>query len=104
MDFCYDLATEWYNWQKLPFVFAVFAVNKNLSDETRNQIQDSIKQSLEKGLNNLEAISSQHGKMLGYTSHETKEYLEGFNYTLGVPEHSAIKQFRILLEQNEIKI
>jgi chorismate dehydratase len=93
-NFCYDLATEWYNWQKLPFVFAVFAVNKYLSSETRNLIQDSIKQSLDKGIDNLEVISSQHGKMLGYTSKETKEYLEGFNYRLGEREIKAISVFK----------
>jgi predicted solute-binding protein len=92
--FCYDLAAEWYSWQKLPFVFAVFAVNKSLSDEIKNQIQDSIKQSLEKGLNNLEIISSQHGKMLGYTPKETKEYLEGFNFHLGDGELEAIRVFK----------
>ncbi len=94
MDFCYDLATEWYNWQKLPFVFAVFAVNKNLPQERRDLIQDSIKQSLDKGIDNLEVISLQHGKMLGYTSKETKEYLEGFNYVLGEREREAIERFK----------
>jgi aminodeoxyfutalosine synthase len=93
-NFCYDLATEWYNWQKLPFVFAVFAVSRNLSEETRNQIQDSIKQSLEKGLDNLEIISSQHGKMLGYSPKETKAYLEGFNYNLSDRELEAISMFK----------
>lgn len=93
-SFCYDLATEWYNWQKLPFVFAVFAVNKNLSDETRNLIQDSVKLSLAKGIDNLEAISSQHGKMLGYTPKGTKEYLEGFNFHLGDGELEAIRVFK----------
>lgn len=101
MDFCYDLATEWYNWQKLPFVFAVFAVNKNLSSETRNLIQGSIQESLSKGLDNLEAISSHHGRMLGYTSKETKEYLEGFNYTLGEREHKAIEVFRNMVAKLE---
>ncbi len=102
-EFRYDLATEWYNWQKLPFVFAVFAVNKNLSSETRNLIQDSIQQSLAKGIDNLEAISSHHGRMLGYTSKETKEYLEGFNYTLGEREHKAIEVFREMVAKLEQK-
>lgn len=97
MDFCYDLATEWYNWQKLPFVFAVFAVNKNLSQERRDLIQDYINQSLHKGIDNLEIISRQHGKMLGYTSKETKEYLEGFNYFLGEREREAIEVFRSIV-------
>ncbi|MDP2209630.1 MAG: menaquinone biosynthesis protein [Bacteroidota bacterium] len=93
-EFRYDLATEWFDWQKLPFVFAVFAVSKGLSQDLKNLIQHSIKESLTKGKNNLEVIGSNHGRTLGYTSKETKEYLEGFNYVLGEREREAIEVFR----------
>ncbi len=88
----YDLAQEWYNWQKLPFVFAVWVVNKKFTN--RDKFIDEIKKSLSKGLNNLEMIGKQHGEELGLSITETKEYLEGFNYELGENEKEAIKVFK----------
>ena len=35
-DLVYDLAHEWYEWQKLPFVFAVWAVQKRSLPERTN--------------------------------------------------------------------
>lgn len=96
--YCYDLAAEWYDWQKLPFVFAVFAIKKNLSDDTKKLIQNSVETSLVNGLANLETISSQHGNMLGYNPKETKEYLEGFNFYLGERETEAIGVFKRMID------
>ncbi len=100
-NFKYDLATEWFDWQKLPFVFAVFVVRKSLSVELKNQIINSIENSLQKGLNNLDIIGAKDGKKLGLTPQETKEYLEGFNYVLGEREREAMEVFREMVAKLE---
>ncbi len=103
-ELVFDLAKEWYDWQKLPFVFAVWACKKTLSDERKRELKNMIGSSLNKSENELGNIDSTHGKQIGLSFNETKEYLEGFNYWLGEREREAMTQFRKYLERKEIKI
>ncbi|MEE9225208.1 MAG: aminofutalosine synthase MqnE [Bacteroidota bacterium] len=47
-ELVFDLAKEWYEWQKLPFVFAVWAVKKSLPAETKVELAQIIETSLAK--------------------------------------------------------
>ena len=96
-ELVYDLATEWYEWQKLPFVFALWAVRKSLPDEKRDELSSLIQSSLRKGELDLEGIGAGHAKRIGWNSREATEYLEGFNYHLGERERQAIDVFGELL-------
>lgn len=98
-DLVFDLAKEWYEWQKLPFVFAVWAHKKNLSPDKKEELQQIILQSLEKGENQLESIGTLHGKMITVSPSETSEYLQGFNYRLGEREKEAMIIFKKLIEE-----
>ena len=100
-ELVYDLATEWYEWQKLPFVFALWAVRKAVGQETRNELSTLIQGALKKGEMDLERISASHAKRIGWTSKEATEYLEGFNYHLGERERQAIDLFEGLLASLE---
>jgi aminodeoxyfutalosine synthase len=100
-ELVYDLATEWYEWQKLPFVFALWAVQKAVGQETRNELSTLIQGALKKGEMDLERISASHAKRIGWTSKEATEYLEGFNYHLGERERQAIDLFEGLLASLE---
>jgi len=103
-ELVFDLAKEWYDWQKLPFVFAVWACRKSLNDERKNELKKIISASLEKSEIDLSSIGEGHGKRIGLTQNETKEYLEGFNYRLGEREHEAIRMFRRLIKEINIKV
>lgn len=92
-ELVFDLATEWYDWQKLPFVFAVWAIRSSLPIETLEELSALIQQSLKKGELDLEGVSAAHAKRIGLTSEEATEYLEGFNYHLGERERDAIDVF-----------
>jgi len=92
-ELVYDLATEWYDWQKLPFVFAVWAIRSSLPVETLEELSSLIQQSLKKGELDLQGVSAMHAKRIGLTSEEATEYLEGFNYHLGEREREAIDVF-----------
>jgi predicted solute-binding protein len=98
-DLVFDLAKEWYDWQKLPFVFAVWANKKTLSAEKKEELHQIILQSLQKGENQLETIGVLHGTMITLTPAETSEYLQGFNYHIGEREKEAMNIFKKLIEE-----
>ncbi|MBI4418146.1 MAG: aminofutalosine synthase MqnE, partial [Ignavibacteriales bacterium] len=48
-ELIYDLAREWYEWQKLPFVFAVWAIRKGMRPEVTAELTGLVQRSLEEG-------------------------------------------------------
>ncbi|MBP9212749.1 MAG: aminofutalosine synthase MqnE [Bacteroidetes bacterium] len=101
-DLVFDLAKEWYDWQKMPFVFAVWAHKKSMGTETAAELQEIIQQSLERGEHHLDTIGAVHGAAIDLTATETSEYLQGFNYRLGERERAAINIFKKLVEEVEV--
>jgi aminodeoxyfutalosine synthase len=93
-ELVYDLAAEWYNWQKLPFVFAVWAVQRELSAERKRLLTESIGAALEAGRVDFVKIAGAHGRRIGLTDRETHDFLAGFNFHLGEREWDAIRLFR----------
>jgi len=98
-EIVYDLAKEWYDWKKLPFVFAVWAVKKSLPLEMKQELSEIIERSLNQSDGCLGEIGELAGKRIGLTVGEVEEYLEGFNYRLGEREHEAMREFRKLVEE-----
>ncbi len=96
-ELVYDLAREWYEWQKLPFVFAVWAQRRSLEPAAREELNALLARSLEAVGGDFAAVAGRHGRRIGLTDAETQEYLSGFNYTLGEREREAIRVFRSLL-------
>ena len=93
-ELVFDLAKEWYDWKKLPFVFAVWAYKNSISLEKKNELEEILKNSLQQGETNLENIGSLHAQHIHLTPKEAKEYLEGFNYRLGEREKESMKIFK----------
>ena len=100
-ELVFDLATEWYDWQKLPFVFAVWAVRSAFAPEKREELTSLIQMALAKGESDLESISVSHAKRINWNSDEATEYLEGFNYHVGEREREAMSTFERLLSSLE---
>ena len=98
-ELVFDLAKEWYEWQKLPFVFAVWALKKELEPDRKSELKQLLEAALEKGESRLESVGALHGKLIGLTSAEVREYLEGFNYRLGDRERAAMEVFRKLFQE-----
>jgi aminodeoxyfutalosine synthase len=102
-ELVFDLAREWYDWQKLPFVFAVWAVARNVPQEDKEQLRLSVQRSLEYSESDPGTVGLLHGRTIGLTESETLEYLQGFNYRLGDREREAIMAFdRLQREVEEI--
>ena len=100
-ELVYDLAKEWYDWQKLPFVFAVWAQKRSLPEADKRTLSRILGDSLDSCEGNFIPSSGAHGRRIGLTDAETQEYLEGFNYRLGEREREAMVVFRKLLAEIE---
>lgn len=100
-EIAYDLATEWYEWQKLPFVFAVWAVRKTLAPDLKDELTSLLGTSLQKAEGDFAAVGIRHAKWLGLTAEETSEYLAAFTYRIGERERVAMQTFRTFLEETE---
>lgn len=102
-ELAYDLATEWYQWQKLPFVFAIWAVKKSMPQAQKEELTSMIALSLEKAEEDFSIVGMLHGGNVGLTPSETSEYLGAFNYRLGERERRAMNVFRALLAELEVE-
>jgi aminodeoxyfutalosine synthase len=103
-ELVFDLAREWYDWQKLPFVFAAWAVRKGVPDNEKEFLKRALQRSLDSSESDLAGVGGPHGRSIGLTDEETQEYLEGFNFRLGDREREAMATFeKLLLEVEEIE-
>ncbi len=100
-ELVYDLAKEWYDWQKLPFVFAVWAMKKSLADSTKSDLKEILSASLAKSEEQFASLGELHGRQISLTTEETHDYLAGFNYKLGERERAAMMKFRELVVEIE---
>ncbi len=96
-ELIYDLATEWYEWKKLPFIFAVWAVRKGISPDQKKELCSVLQDSLEDAEADYGRIGHRHASRIQLSLEESVEYLEGFNYRLGERERVSIEEFRKLL-------
>jgi aminodeoxyfutalosine synthase len=93
-EIVYDLATEWYEWKNLPFVFAIWAVQNSMPAKQKNELVGIIEQSLASAEEDYAAVGQAHAKRINLTIDESVEYLEGFNFRVGErTERAAIELF-----------
>lgn len=97
-----DLATAWWEWQKLPFVFAAWAVRTTLPRRERERLSGFLAGSLAVGVEHLgEIATAAAGERLG-TQDELAAYLRNFAYRLGKSERAGLQRFRDLLAEHDI--
>lgn len=88
-----DLAFEWWLWQHLPAVFAVWAVRKDVSAAEKQRLSRQLQMQLAANLGRLEALAAESAPSLGMAPGDVKAYLENFTYRFSAPEEEAIKRF-----------
>lgn len=101
-----DLATLWYDFTSLPFVFALWLVRNEYADNNSDLVSKIHYKQLESvtaGLDSLEEIYSMDSKSLSLS--QFKNFLENvMNYQMSPFELSAMKRFsQDLLELNLVK-
>lgn len=98
----YDLAFEWWMWQHLPCVFAVWAIRTAGSVQERKGFEAALAKSLVMNLGQLETIAQEGSERLGVPSAELQVYLERFIYRLGPDEEAAISRFATLANEHHL--
>lgn len=93
-ELVFDLAREWYEWKKMPFVFAIWAVQKDETPDFKNELSRTIGASLQQAEGKLANIGKPHAIRLGLKPEIIEEYLAGFTYRLGEREREAMEEFR----------
>jgi len=95
----YDLATEWWNWTGLPFVFALWAVRRSLPEETKGELAELLERSFVLGMSQLDQIAAEFAGELGGRE-VLASYLRNFHYRLGAEEMKGFEEFRRLTREN----
>ncbi len=98
-DHRYDLASQWWLWKKLPFVFALWVIRRSLPEQTKREFAELLQRSFSKGMNELDEMANRHAGELG-TPAELVSYLENFHYRLGEDEMQGLNEFKRLAMQN----
>jgi aminodeoxyfutalosine synthase len=94
----FDLAEEWCAWKELPFVFAVWAVRRDVNPETKLEIIRSLEKSLSESVGHYSEIGREHGEKLGMDEAAVDRYLQTFRYRFGIDEHAAMAEFEMEFE------
>jgi len=97
-----DLAIEWWLWQHLPFVFAVWAVRKDLPGEEKKRLERSLSGALGVNQRQLDAIAREASERLAIPAQELQDYLAGFIYRLSQPEEDGIARFTELVYEHHL--
>ena len=97
-----SVAFEWWLWQHLPFVFAVWAIRKDAGAEEKKHLETALTRSL--GLNGrqLDAVAAERAADLGVPADELAAYLAGFIYRLGPQEEEGLARFKELVHEHRL--
>ncbi len=91
-----DLGADWLEWTGLSFVYAVWAVRRELAPATRAELGRFLEASLAAGLADLAAVARQQSEP-GWSVAEMEAYLRRFHYRLGPEDLAGLERFEALL-------
>lgn len=97
-----DVGFEWWLWQHLPFVFAVWAIRKDAAADEKKALEVAITKALARNLGQLDAIGQECAAPMGMPAEEIQRYLSGFIYRFSRPEEEGISQFRRLVNEHRL--
>lgn len=97
-----DLAAEWWSWQALPFVFAVWAVRSGVARRNRERFAGFMTGSLAIGVERIDEIAAACADGMG-DADTLRAYLNHFVYRLGAEERAGLERFRDLLAEKDIQ-
>jgi len=100
-SYSYDLASEWWRWKKLPFVFALWVIKRTVPADEKGAFRELLERSFTQGMSELDAIAARHAGELG-TAEELSSYLRNFHYRLGAEEKRGLEEFRRLVRDHRL--
>ncbi|HEY7696947.1 MAG TPA: MqnA/MqnD/SBP family protein, partial [Vicinamibacteria bacterium] len=89
----YDLASEWWVWTGLPFVFALWTIRRSLPSNVKERFGDLLSRSFELGMSQVDEIAAEFAGELG-PPEDLASYLRNFHYRLGPEEMQGLEEFR----------
>ena len=95
-----DVSFEWWLWQHLSTVFAVWVVRKDCASEDKQRLLRVLQHQVAVNLPQREQLAAARAEQLGLPAKELSEYLSRFLYRFSEPEESAITQFEKLAHAN----
>ena len=96
----YDLGEEWFNWTRLPFVFARWVARNDVDSKTLAVLEDTLYVGLEDGVDTLYHTSEPRENLL-MLPRDIVDYVQGIRYYIGMSEQKSMRIFREYLGQLE---
>jgi chorismate dehydratase len=97
----YDLASEWWAWTGLPFVFALWCIRRSLPENVKLRFSELLSRSYEVGMSQVDDIAAEFAGELGRPE-ELASYLRNFRYRLGPEEMRGLAEFRRLVFERDL--
>ena len=97
-----DLGFEWWMWQHVPLVFAVWAVRKDAEIKIKRDLERSLSRTLGINQKRFPEIAQEYSKTLGVPAQELERYLSNFIYRLSQPEEEGITRFKALVHEHHL--
>lgn len=95
-----DLSQAWWEWKKLPFVFALWVVKRSLPLEEKKVLAMRLEDALYEGLKEIPAIAAERAADLGLPAATLETYLRHFRYRFGPDDWAGMDEFRRLLDRD----
>lgn len=90
----YDLAEEWLDWKGLPFVFALWMVDRSLDESVKESLAGGLRKNLAWNMeNNLKTIADKRA-YLGMSYEEVASYLRCLRLVLDEEDMQAVRVFK----------
>ena len=94
----YDLGEEWYQWTRMPFVYARWMARQDMDAQELAVLEDTLYVGLEDGVDTLYHIAEPRENLL-MLPRDVVEYVQGIRFYLGMTEQKSMRTFREYLEQ-----
>lgn len=96
-----DLGAAWWEWKRLPFVFALWVVRKDLPQEEKKVLAMRFEDAFFEGMTHLPEIAARRSQDLGMKPAAIEAYLRNFRYRLGPEERKGLDEFARLVREAE---
>ncbi|PIQ84737.1 MAG: hypothetical protein COV75_00415 [Candidatus Omnitrophica bacterium CG11_big_fil_rev_8_21_14_0_20_63_9] len=97
-----DVAFEWWLWQHVPCVFAVWAIRKDVAVGEKKLLETSLSRALGVNQRQLDVIAHEASATFELPAQELQDYLGKFIYRLSRDEEEGISRFRELMHAHHL--
>lgn len=95
--YLYDLGEEWYRWNGMPFVYALWVARRDMSPEKMSYLENVLYSCVDEGLDHMHVIGEMRPDVK-MSVREIVQYFQGFRYWVGMGERKAIELFKEYLD------